>query len=135
MAKLAELLAPGGVLLVSTGDTDAFLWRLMRRDYWYYLSDHVSFFCESWFKWLAGQLGLEVVAARRFVRVRRPVRKRYNRLAQWLAFWALEHARRYPALYRMLVRVYPFSRIQRWSAPPACKGWRDHLLVMMRSPA
>jgi SAM-dependent methyltransferase len=45
LRALARLLAPGGVMLIETGNTDATPWRVCGTDFWYCgLVEHVGFF-------------------------------------------------------------------------------------------
>jgi 2-polyprenyl-3-methyl-5-hydroxy-6-metoxy-1,4-benzoquinol methylase len=55
-------LEPGGWLLVSTGNLDAFSFRLMGSRYWYCtIAEHISFVSPKWFSILAEDLGYQTV--------------------------------------------------------------------------
>lgn len=59
LQRLAQHLSPGGVLLVSTGCTDAIFWRLSRARYWYAgFGEHISFFGRDSFRRFASATGL-----------------------------------------------------------------------------
>ena len=59
--------APGGCVIVSTGNTDAWSWRLVGSRFWYcYLPEHISFVSPAWFEHHAAALGTELAAVRRF---------------------------------------------------------------------
>ncbi|HWI15873.1 MAG TPA: class I SAM-dependent methyltransferase [Burkholderiales bacterium] len=59
LALLARAMRPGGVIVVSTGNLDAWSWALMRSSYWYCaIPEHISFLSESWFRHAARTLGL-----------------------------------------------------------------------------
>ncbi|MGH8599989.1 MAG: class I SAM-dependent methyltransferase [Burkholderiales bacterium] len=59
--------APGGLVIVSTGNADAWSWRLSKGRFWYCcIPEHVSFVSPSWMTRNAKELGVEVVALHRF---------------------------------------------------------------------
>ena len=61
-ASIAQLLAPGGILVVVTGDTASWPWRLLGARYWYpCLIEHVSFFSARTLREVAAQLGMEMI--------------------------------------------------------------------------
>jgi SAM-dependent methyltransferase len=62
----AELLRPGGLLIITTANTDVLPWRLMRTTYWYYYPQHVTFYNPKWFRFAARRLGMQCVAVERF---------------------------------------------------------------------
>lgn len=67
LAALAHATAPGGFIVVSTGNTDALPWRLMRGMYWYCsIPEHVSFISPRWCGQVSATLGLEVTHSETF---------------------------------------------------------------------
>ena len=64
-AFLADCLAavrPGGWIFISTGNLDAFTFRLMGGRYWYCtIAEHISFLSPEWFSGLAESLNYSVV--------------------------------------------------------------------------
>ena len=57
LQRLAAALVDGGRLIVLTGDTQAWAWRLSGRRYWYSaLPEHLVFFSEAWFRWAAPRM-------------------------------------------------------------------------------
>jgi SAM-dependent methyltransferase len=133
LKKVARRLLPGGLLIVSTGNTDALPWRLMRQDYWYYCTEHVSFFNPKWFRWAAQQLDLSFVGVKRFSHQEGSVLERWRQFAQCLTFITLKNLDCYPLLKKMISRIYPFNRAIRWTTPPLTRLWKDHLLVTLQS--
>lgn len=133
LQELAKLLLPRGILILSTGNTDAIPWRLMQQDYWYYFPEHVSFFNPRWFRWAAKQLDLDLVLVRRFSHFKGSAIERWRQFARCLAFWVVKHHDRYPSLQQVICSVHPFSRVSQWSSPPMAHLWRDHMLVVLKS--
>ncbi len=123
LKKVSRWLAPGGKLMVSTGNSDALLWRLCRLSYWYYHPQHISFCNGHWFRWVAQQLNLEIVSSTAFSHSRRAygkwfVAERWRQLAKGLLLWSL-------------------ARCGFQSRRFVAKGdstWPDHLFVVFRSP-
>ncbi len=130
---LRRLLLPGGLLMLSTGNTDVLPWRLMRRHYWYYFPEHVSFFNPRWFRWLARQLDLELLAVREYSYFKASRCERWLQLAKCAAFCAVEGARRRPTVYRILCSFNPFRKVRFRTPTPGTGLWPDHMLVVLRS--
>jgi SAM-dependent methyltransferase len=58
---LATTVRPGGYVLVTTGNTDAWTWRLMGSRYWYcFIAEHISFINPAWVRKNKDSLGLEL---------------------------------------------------------------------------
>ena len=58
---LGNAIKPGGIIIVSTGNTQALSWRLMGSRYWYCtFAEHISFVNPSWCHKAAKQEGLTV---------------------------------------------------------------------------
>jgi SAM-dependent methyltransferase len=121
--KISSWLAPGGRLIVTTGNSDALLWRLSRLSYWYYHPQHVSFCNGPWFRWVAKQLNLEITASSKFSHSRRAygkwfVAERWRQFGKSLLLWSLARC------------GCPSKRF-------VAKGdstWPDHLFVVLRAP-
>jgi SAM-dependent methyltransferase len=126
-----SLLRRGGIMVISTGNADSWLWRRHPLDYWYYLSEHVSFFRASWFEWAAARLGLTLLAPIPFSYFPTPFP---HRMAAALRTLAFEVARPNPGrsfLRALLLHLYPFSRARRWPHAP-WMGWvKDHFVVTL----
>ncbi|MEM6690626.1 MAG: class I SAM-dependent methyltransferase, partial [Planctomycetota bacterium] len=60
--QVASHLSPGGIFIVTTGNTDAWSWRLQKSQYWYCASfpEHVSFYNKESIKALSAKAGLEL---------------------------------------------------------------------------
>jgi SAM-dependent methyltransferase len=58
---LSSKVRNGGYLLITTGNTNAFSWRLMGSHYWYcFIAEHISFINPSWAERVARDLGLQL---------------------------------------------------------------------------
>lgn len=129
--RLADLLVPGGRLVVFTGSTDAWSWRLAGLDYWYSaLPEHVAFFCPAWFRWAAPRLGCEIRSVRRMPHRPAPWRTRLDEAGKNVLYAAYHRLSRMATLAPLLGRVPGLRRVGRWDG---C-WWttaRDHVLVTL----
>jgi SAM-dependent methyltransferase len=118
LRRLAHHLSPGGVLLLSTGCTDAWLWRLSRSRYWYAgFGEHLSFFGVESFRRFADAAGLIWQGAHRHAHA--------------------QTANRSPALLGQLAK-YAVCQLSGplWGqrAHPTLTAYADHQLVVLQRP-
>ena len=67
LARLRDHLAPGGKLLVTTGDGGNALWRCLGARWWYCsFPEHISFVSETWLRFHAPALDLRAYSTDRF---------------------------------------------------------------------
>jgi SAM-dependent methyltransferase len=67
LMDLLEMTLPGGMVIISSGDTESWTWRFMGSRYWYCLfSDHISFINEQWCRWFAREHRVELQYLQRF---------------------------------------------------------------------
>lgn len=129
LRRLAAALVDGGRLVIFTGDTEAISWRISGTLYWYSaIPEHVTFFCQSWFRWAANRLGCSVGTMRRFAHDPVPQPHRLADTAQNLAhltFWRLHDS---GGLGRHIAGLPGLSRLRRFEF-----AWwtsaKDHVLV------
>jgi SAM-dependent methyltransferase len=129
----AHLLCPGGIVFITTGDTDARSWRLMRGRYWYCANaEHLSFLNEKWIRRAAQLLSLEVLRIQRFAHDRSPglsVAQAILNLAYWISPSMVAAARR-----RLARDPRTRARPDLLRLPPSWSTARDHFLVALRAP-
>ncbi len=134
LGTLSRSLAAGGRMIISTGNSDSLLWRLMRRDYYYYYPEHVSFLNARWFRWAAGRLDLTVSSIAWFRHERHgPVETAKNVLLMGL-FAAGRVVRASPMLRAAIGGLYPLNKAVAWPRSPYNKCWPDHLMVVLKRP-
>jgi len=67
LASMAKAARPGGLVIVSTGNTAAWSWRLMGGMYWYCsIAEHISFIDSRWCEHTSNVLGLTIEDIRYF---------------------------------------------------------------------
>ncbi len=132
LRRARDFLVRDGVLVIMTGDTGTFPFRLFGSWYWYYTIDqHVSFFNVSWFSWAAQRLKMRVVSVRLAVCpqsfrsalgqfVRFSIRNTRQGIEQRLAATPVDSC--VPGLRRMP----PQTSVPWWVSA------RDHMVVTMR---
>jgi 2-polyprenyl-3-methyl-5-hydroxy-6-metoxy-1,4-benzoquinol methylase len=61
LTTLSTQLRPGGKLIISTGNADAWLWTLVRSRFWYcYFPEHISFISPRWLASVAPSASLSI---------------------------------------------------------------------------
>jgi len=133
LRKAADLLLPGGVVIISTGNTDFPLWKLMRRDYWYYCPEHVTFTNRRWFDWAAKQLDLDIVRFKKIPHAKGSAFRKWQQLINCLLYKILEVIKPYPRFYNLMVYPYPFNRVKNWSFAPLADHLKDHMFIVLKS--
>jgi SAM-dependent methyltransferase len=132
--QLKRLLAPGGCILVMTGATDTFPWRLFGRHYWYCsLPEHVSFFSLKWFRWAAAELGFTVERHHYLSSESRVTRLWVKQALQASAFATVQKLREAGWSERGLASLPGLGRVAHWRSVPWWKQATDHIMVLLRA--
>jgi cyclopropane fatty-acyl-phospholipid synthase-like methyltransferase len=123
LRKALSLTLPGGLVLVSSGNADAWSWRLAGSSFWYcYGPEHISFVSPNWFDKQAAALGTEIVAVQRFA-----YSPKFTILAKAARLCLMALYKISPTLYR---RIQPAARRNNF---PVGRGvTQDHFLVILR---
>jgi 2-polyprenyl-3-methyl-5-hydroxy-6-metoxy-1,4-benzoquinol methylase len=67
LASMASVLHKGGLLIISTGNTDSLTWKMMGSRYWYCtVAEHISFINPKWCQYMASNLNLKLVQITNF---------------------------------------------------------------------
>ena len=65
--SMSRAVRSGGLLMVSTGNTESWPWRMMGSRYWYCtVSEHISFINPNWCRYVAPAANLEIVGVEYF---------------------------------------------------------------------
>ncbi|MBI3431380.1 MAG: methyltransferase domain-containing protein [Hydrogenophilales bacterium] len=134
LASLARATRPGGLIILSTGNTATTPWRLMGGMYWYCsIAEHISFINPRWCEHAAAELRLSIEDLVMFSHEPAKATEAFIQAAANLFYRCL------PNLAYTLRRFHALS--QGKACRPACRTpphWRsarDHLLVAFRVPA
>lgn len=132
LRKLVKMLTPGGLLLVFTGNTQAWSWRFAGRHYWYSaLPEHVAFFNPAWFRWAVPKLNCRVESIRRMRFEPAPIPRRIDEALKNVAYVTYQKLSQ-AGLGAILAKLPVVGRIGKWNG---C-WWttaRDHILVTLVS--
>jgi SAM-dependent methyltransferase len=123
--QMSERLAPGGVLMVLTGDTQSAAWQWQGSAYWYCsLPEHVSFYSRPTLDWIGEQLGMRGIEYQRLCHKRMPLRRWCFDTVKSAAYVAGRWADGFgvPALRRLFVE----------RRGPSIQSARDHMLYLYR---
>lgn len=132
LQKVTKSLKPKGVLIIATGNTNALPWRIMRLNYWYYFSEHVSFFNKKWFQWICKKMNLEILQVQKFSHFDKSIFIRLRQLLEAAVYALLNSCNSQKIFYRILIKIYPFNRAKTWKEAPKTNAWKDHILVVLR---
>ena len=133
LAGLAAVAREDGIIIITTGNTDAPTWRLMGSRYWYcHIAEHMSFINPAWARNVAQQLGLEVIAIERFSHMEGD--KFSHKLHETFANLVYRVSPRLFSVLRRLggggidVKRYP----ELLNVPPYWLSARDHMLIAFK---
>jgi SAM-dependent methyltransferase len=126
LAGLRGLLSEGGRVVLTTGDSDAWLWRLAGANYWYcYFPEHISFVGRRWLQRVPPRIGLHLDQITKFNYRDHSLRLRALRPLLGAGLYALA-----PSLYETLYRRFR-SKSAIPFAPPGCGATRDHVYCVL----
>jgi SAM-dependent methyltransferase len=121
--QLSRHLKPAGHLFVTTGNYDAWLWKLTGAKNWYcYYPEHISFIGPRWLDRVQAELGLRIREVVPFNYLGRGFNPRQ-------AVAALLFAWNRPLLQRIRSRG---GRIAETDIPPGCGATKDHILCVFQ---
>jgi SAM-dependent methyltransferase len=121
----SDMLSPGGVLIIFTGNADARSWRLHKNMYWYCsLPEHISFYSSGAFDYISRHCGLLAVEHLTMSHNRWSLRDRAGQAIKNLGYAAINRVGGLgiPALRRHFVE----RRAPTWMAAS------DHILCAMK---
>ena len=130
LKKLGDMLMPGGLLVIFTGNTRAWSWRFAGTHYWYSaMPEHVAFFDAEWFRWVAPKLNCRVSSVRRLRYEPASLQRRLDETLKNVAYVTYQRLSESP-LSAGLSKLPILGRIARWNG----SWWttaRDHILVTL----
>lgn len=129
--KLAALLTDRGILIITTGDADNFLWNRFGANWWYcFFPEHVTFLSKSWFEYLAQKNGLSIFRYQVFRYCsKRAVRRIIDAMFMYFYGW-------FPTSYLFLANTL-LKALGRPSVAsvPGIGVSADHLLIVLSREA
>lgn len=123
--RVRQLLAPAGVFIILTGDTQALTWRSEGSLYWYCsLPEHVSFYNATALGHIGRRAGLDLIEHRRLSHQRATLSRKVQELVKNVAFLSGSRMR--------WLGVKPLRDRMNRCAPMWLTA-RDHILAVLRA--
>ncbi|TXH76112.1 MAG: methyltransferase domain-containing protein [Thiobacillus sp.] len=133
LASLAQATRPGGMIIISTGNTAVIPWRLMGGMYWYCnIAEHISFINPHWCEHTARRLELTIESLVTFSHEPARVPESFIQATTNLLYRCM------PNLAYGLRRLYAASKGKACRPsdrmPPHWRSAKDHMLIAFRVP-
>lgn len=134
LRSLRERLAPSGAIIIMTGATDSFAFRLFGRHYWYSsLPEHMTFYSIRWFDWAARKLGMRLVDYRYLSSEPRDDGRSLREAGQ-IALYTLVRSLKQRKVSEAAISRLPYGRLAlTWTAVPWWKHASDHIIVVLKT--
>jgi SAM-dependent methyltransferase len=131
LGKLSKGLVSGGMLIIATGNTRSFAFRVSGAKYYYGgYPEHVTFYSPQWFEWASPKIDCSVSSVYKFSHKRAPLRRRVDETIKNLVFIAY-HRGKYLPVFGSALRISPvIKNIDSWSNPWWTSA-RDHMVVVL----
>lgn len=133
LASLVNATRPGGLVIVSTGNTAAWPWRLMGGMYWYCsIAEHLAFINPDWCTRTAAKMGLEIEQISTFSHeptkiLGSAIQASANIFYHYLPDLAYK-------IRCLDARLKGKARRPSFKTPPHWRSAKDHFLVAFRVP-
>lgn len=133
LTRLKKLIAPGGSLVIITGNADAIRHRDWIGEHWYFrIEGHLQMMTVRHANWVAARLGMQVENIVRCSHYRLSMLQRLRQHSRSFAYFQFKEAPR-SAVSALLRRVPIFSRAEYWPNAPVLSCGADHLVATMRN--
>jgi SAM-dependent methyltransferase len=135
IARAAALLRPGGKLLLSTADMDAWTWRWSQGRHWYLQTpQHLSFASRPFLRHVAGRTGTLIERIISIPHRQEGFGSRCRQLARTL-YWEMRARGGWLRLPQRLMHSLPgCSSLRHMEEVPWSMSLRDHLLAVLSKP-
>lgn len=131
IAQAARLVKPGGVLLISSGDLDAWTWRWLGAGHWYLQTpQHLSVISRRFLRFMADRHGLRLLRTEAIPHRHAGVTARSGEWAR-ATYWGMSQRQGAWRLPRRLLQSLPGLRhLRHMQSVPWTMTLQDHLLAM-----
>jgi SAM-dependent methyltransferase len=125
--RASHLVAPGGVLVILTGDNQSLAWRLQSSMYWYCsLPEHVSFYNQKSLDFIGSRIGMEGIEYRQLSHGREP-----------FGVWCSDMFKSAAYIIGRKTGGLGIPLLRRWFVErrgPTLRSAQDHLVYVFRKP-
>lgn len=135
LAKLSNVVHPSGIVIVSSGNSEAGTWRFMGSRYWYCtIAEHISFISPRWCDAVISSVGLRVESQQRFSHASVGFSRKLGETTRNLAYYTIPGATSW-----LRKRGFGGKDVQHCRAladhPPSWMSARDHFIFLTRKTA
>jgi len=133
LQQAAGLLKPGGLLILSTGNLDAWTWRWLGWNHWYVETEqHLNVLTGAFLRFAGKRLGLDLEELADIPH-RKATLSRRCREAIRLVYWGLQLRGGWMRAPQRLLQVLPGQkRLRHMSSVPWSMSLSDHMLARLR---
>lgn len=134
IAHAARLLKPGGTLVLSSADMDAWTWRWLGSGHWYLQTpQHLSVISRPFLQLVGKRYTLELVDVQRIPHRLAPLRQRWREAVE-IIYWGMRQRRGlYRIPHRLLQSLPGLSDLRHMQSVPWTMKLTDHLMVQLET--
>ncbi len=126
--QLTSRLSEDGVLILTTGDADNFLWNRFGANWWYcFYPEHIAFISRDWLKYISEIIGVAAIRCESFRYFKCSLPRRIANFVLTCFYGVFPKT--FLGLVRLLRKI--LGRLDSTSIPGAGMG-RDHLFIVLR---
>ncbi|WP_436714947.1 class I SAM-dependent methyltransferase [Roseiconus lacunae] len=130
-----RLLRPGGKLLLSTGNSGHWSWRLLGGQHWYlHTLQHLCFASQRSLRWIAKTQGLRIMSLIRHSHKRRCLREKVRHCVETVHWSARRHQGWKQSIAGLIQRLPSHHGLVHRDRAPMAISLKDHLLVCFEKP-
>ncbi len=133
LEEVASRLAPGGYLVIATGNADARACRPDLANYWYFrYFEHLCMLGRAHARFLATHLQMKLAFWQETPHYQVPRREVLRQQIEHFAYWQFHQAR--PTAFSTLLRLVPrFKNAATWPEPRLFNGAKDHVVFGLQA--
>jgi 2-polyprenyl-3-methyl-5-hydroxy-6-metoxy-1,4-benzoquinol methylase len=136
LGRAGELLRPGGVLIASTADLDAWTWKLTAGRHWYLQAPlHLSIASREFFRYVAAAGGLRFAKFERVAHRRGSLGARVRERAELIHWESRQRGGLYRIPQRLLQGLPGLRELRHRDSVPWAMRLKDHLFVVLERTA
>jgi 2-polyprenyl-3-methyl-5-hydroxy-6-metoxy-1,4-benzoquinol methylase len=135
LTNLSNALSRNGILIIASGNTESFLWRLSKNNNWYCsIPEHLSFINISWCHYIADKLNLEIQHINKYAHSSKAnVFNSFIQIFKYSIYLAFPHNYGYVRkLYNRIFKNQYSNDNAIYRNPPQNRNCKDHIIVVFK---